>query len=82
MASSYEKYDNDRSIYIIGSSVTNAVRLSAGVQRSEVYQWLDQYNLTAVGGTSATVDTTGGYTQGGGHSPLSRWKGLAADNVL
>ena len=65
-----------------GSSVMNAVRLSAGVQWGEVYEWLDQYNLTAIGGAAATVGTTGGFTQGGGHSPLSRWKGLAADNVL
>ena len=65
-----------------GSSIANAVRFSAGVQWGEAYEWLDRFNLTAVGGASATVGTTGGYTQGGGHSPLSRWKGLAADNVL
>ena len=28
------------------------------------------------------MSAVGGYLQGGGHSPLSRWKGLAADQVL
>jgi len=34
-----------------------------------------------VGGSSQTV-TSGGYTQGGGHSILSRMLGLAVDQVL
>ncbi|CAF3835225.1 unnamed protein product, partial [Rotaria sp. Silwood1] len=37
---------------------------------------------TAIGGECDTVGVAGGYLQGGGHSPLSRWKGLAADQVL
>ncbi|CAF4006127.1 unnamed protein product [Rotaria sp. Silwood1] len=65
-----------------GDTVSNAIRLSAGVQWGEAYAWLNQFNLTAVGGAYSTVSAAGGYLQGGGHSPLSRWKGLAADNVL
>ncbi|CAF1399220.1 unnamed protein product [Rotaria sordida] len=65
-----------------GDTVSNAIRLSAGVQWGEAYAWLNQFNLTAVGGAYATVGAAGGYLQGGGHGPLSRWKGLAADNVL
>jgi len=38
--------------------------------------------LTAIGGASGSVGAVGGYLQGGGHGPLTRWKGLAADNVL
>ncbi|CAF4966777.1 unnamed protein product [Rotaria sp. Silwood1] len=63
-------------------NISNAVRIGAGVQWGEVYRWLNEYNLTAIGGASATVGVAGGYLQGGGHSPLSRWKGLAADQVL
>ncbi|CAF0875282.1 unnamed protein product [Rotaria sp. Silwood1] len=65
-----------------GTNVSNTVRIGAGVQWGEVYRWLNEYNLTAIGGASATVSAVGGYLQGGGHSPLSRWQGLAADQVL
>ena len=65
-----------------GTKITNAARLGAGVQWAEVYKWLDAFNLTAVGGAAGTVSAVGGYLQGGGHSPLSRFKGLAVDQVL
>ncbi|CAF3723512.1 unnamed protein product [Rotaria sp. Silwood1] len=65
-----------------GETISNAARIDAGVQWGEAYRWLNEYNLTAIGGASATVGVAGGYLQGGGHSPLSRWKGLAADQVL
>ncbi|CAF3507687.1 unnamed protein product [Rotaria sp. Silwood2] len=64
------------------SSVLNAVRLGAGVQWSKVYKWLALYNLTVIGGICDSVSAVGGYLQGGGHSPLSRWKGMAVDQVL
>ncbi|CAF4116467.1 unnamed protein product [Rotaria sp. Silwood2] len=64
------------------TSVSNAVRLGAGVQWGEAYRWLNELHLTAIGGASGTVSAVGGYLQGGGHSPLSRWRGLAADQVL
>jgi len=65
-----------------GETISNAIRLEAGVQWGEVYQWLNDYNLTAIGGASGTVGSVGGFLQGGGHSPLGRWKGLAVDQVL
>ncbi|CAF4172789.1 unnamed protein product, partial [Rotaria sp. Silwood2] len=64
------------------ASISNAVRLGAGVQWGEAYRWLNELHLTAIGGASGTVSAVGGYLQGGGHSPLSRWQGLAADQVL
>jgi hypothetical protein len=64
------------------ANVSNAARIGAGVQWSEAYRWLNEFNLTAVGGAAGTVSAIGGYLQGGGHSPLSRLKGLAADQVL
>lgn len=65
-----------------GERVSNAIRLGAGVQWGELYTWLSSRNLIAVGAISRTVGAIGGYLQGGGHSPLSRWKGMAADQVL
>ncbi len=62
--------------------VSNAVRIGAGVQWSEVYKYLNEFKLTAIGGAAGSVSAVGGYLQGGGHSPLSRWKGMAADQVL
>ena len=65
-----------------GKKHSNVIRLGAGVQWGEVYQWLAPYNLTAIGGASGTVGATGGFLQGGGHGPLTRLHGLAADQVL
>ncbi|CAF4811649.1 unnamed protein product, partial [Rotaria magnacalcarata] len=62
-------------------NISNAARIGAGAQWAEVYSWLAGFNLTAIGGAAASVGAVGGYLQGGGHSPLSRWKGLAADQV-
>ena len=42
---------------------------------------LDKYDRLVVGGVEPTV-SLGGYTMGGGHSPIGRKFGLAADNVL
>ncbi|CAF5000659.1 unnamed protein product, partial [Rotaria sp. Silwood1] len=65
-----------------GEIVSNAIRLSAGVQWGEVYSWLANYKLIAIGGISSTVGAVGGYLLGGGHGPLSRWQGMAVDQVL
>lgn len=65
-----------------GENVSKAVRIESGVQWNEVYRWLDRWNLVAIGAGSGTVSAIGGYLQGGGHSPLSRWKGMGADQVV
>lgn len=65
-----------------GETITNAIRLMAGVQWGDVYKWLANYNLVAIGGASSTVGAIGGYLQGGGHGPLTRWQGMAVDQVL
>lgn len=59
-----------------------AFRLGAGVQVFEAYEAAANANLTVVGGDCDTVGIAGGYTQGGGHGPLSATFGLSADNVL
>ena len=40
-----------------------------------------KYDAIAVGGSAHTV-SPGGYTLGGGHSPLTRMFGLGVDSVL
>ncbi|MBE3050260.1 FAD-binding protein [Candidatus Bathyarchaeota archaeon] len=59
----------------------NAVTARAGIQMADLYEYLDAYGETVVGGTSKTVGV-GGYLTGGGHSLLSARNGLAADQVL
>ncbi|XP_060598787.1 uncharacterized protein LOC132752478 [Ruditapes philippinarum] len=58
------------------------VKVQTGLTWAEIYEKLDkEYNRTIVGGSAHTV-TPGGYTIGGGHSPISRSLGYAVDNVL
>ncbi|KAK5998693.1 putative FAD-linked oxidoreductase [Cladobotryum mycophilum] len=65
-----------------GVSATSAVTIGAGVQLNELYTAVGKRNLTVVAGLSHTVGAAGGYIQGGGHSPLGEWKGMASDNAL
>ncbi|SPO02024.1 probable FAD/FMN-containing dehydrogenases [Cephalotrichum gorgonifer] len=59
-----------------------AFKIGAGVQVGELYAAAHKQGLTAIGGECKDVGVTGGYTQGGGHSPLSGVHGLGADQVL
>jgi len=59
-----------------------AMKLGAGVEVGELYAAADKYGVSAVGGECKGVGVTGGYTQGGGHSPLSSIYGMGADQVL
>ncbi|KAL6720635.1 hypothetical protein ACLMJK_002560 [Lecanora helva] len=59
-----------------------ALKFGAGVQTGEAYQYAHDRGLVIVGGNVPSVGLAGGYTQGGGHSPLSSILGLAADQAL
>ncbi|KAM3501786.1 hypothetical protein MY10362_005301 [Beauveria mimosiformis] len=63
-------------------SMGSALTLGAGVVLMDIYSETSKRNLTAVVGLSHTVGAAGGYIQGGGHSPLGPWKGMASDNAL
>ncbi|KAK3299588.1 uncharacterized protein B0H64DRAFT_389082 [Chaetomium fimeti] len=63
------------------NATAHAVTAGAGMQMWDLYSALDPLNLTIVGGGGKTV-SLGGYLTGGGHSLLSSWYGLAADQVL
>lgn len=59
-----------------------AVKVGAGVRAFELYAFVKSKSVYAVGGEAQTVGVMGGYMQGGGHSPFSSLRGMAADQVL
>ena len=59
-----------------------AVKLAAGAQGLEVLEASSAVGLVVVTGECPSVGIAGGYTQSGGHSPLSTAFGLSADNTL
>ncbi|WEW56366.1 hypothetical protein PRK78_001809 [Emydomyces testavorans] len=63
-------------------AVGSAVTIGAGVQLAELYKAVSEKDKTVVAGFAHTVGAAGGYIQGGGHSALGPWKGMAVDNVL
>ncbi|KAE8379903.1 hypothetical protein BDV26DRAFT_279974 [Aspergillus bertholletiae] len=65
-----------------GTDEGPAVTIAAGVSLQELYAAAATKNRTVVAGSSHTVGAAGGYIQGGGHSILGPWKGMASDNAL
>ncbi|KAE8355292.1 hypothetical protein BDV28DRAFT_155514 [Aspergillus coremiiformis] len=65
-----------------GKNEGSAVTTAAGVSLQELYAAVAARNRTVVAGSSHIVGAAGGYIQGGGHSPLGPWKGMASDNAL
>lgn len=59
-----------------------AFRLGAGVMVYEMYETAEREGYTVVAGECRTVGVTGGYFQGGGHSPVTSNFGLGSDQVL
>lgn len=59
-----------------------AAKVGAGIEVQEAYAAGNAKGVMFVGGEQKTVGFMGGYTQGGGHSPLSSKYGMAADQVL
>ncbi|XDG10326.1 hypothetical protein ABKA04_009941 [Annulohypoxylon sp. FPYF3050] len=59
-----------------------AIKVGAGVEVIQAYEFANSHGLVVVGGNCPTVGFAGGYIQGGGHGPLSSRFGLAADQVL
>lgn len=59
-----------------------AIKFGAGTQVWEANEFAKENHVTTVGGEAVTVGLGGGFTAGGGHSPLSSMYGLAADQVL
>ncbi|PGH12703.1 hypothetical protein AJ79_04063 [Helicocarpus griseus UAMH5409] len=59
-----------------------AIKAGSGVQAYDLYEFCNQHGVVTIGGEGQTVGITGGYIQGGGHSPLSSIYGMGADHVL
>ncbi|KAJ5490416.1 FAD linked oxidase N-terminal [Penicillium expansum] len=59
-----------------------AIKFGSGIQVHEAYEFAQTLGHSVVGGEAVTVGLGGGYTAGGGHSPLSSMYGMAADQVL
>lgn len=59
-----------------------AGKVGAGLQGYDLDVAGKAEGVVFLAGACATVGTAGGYTQGGGHSPLSNLYGLSADQVL
>ncbi|KAJ4368361.1 hypothetical protein N0V83_006718 [Neocucurbitaria cava] len=57
-------------------------KVGAGVQGFELYQAADKYGVSAIAGICPTVGVFGGYSTGGGHSPLMQLFGVGADQVV
>lgn len=57
------------------------VKAGSGNQMRTLYHAATDRQLMIVGGDSATV-SLGGYISGGGHSVLSPWLGMAADQIV
>ncbi|KAK1139828.1 hypothetical protein N8T08_011154 [Aspergillus melleus] len=64
--------------HILGSTVT----VEAGAILDEIYPAVKEEGKVAVLGAAHTVGAAGGYIQGGGHSPIGSWKGMASDNAV
>jgi FAD/FMN-containing dehydrogenase len=59
-----------------------ALKMGSGVQGFEAESFASNAGFIVVGGYCPSVGIAGGYTQGGGHSPLGSQFGMAADQTL
>lgn len=57
-------------------------KVGAGVQGFELLQAAEKYGVSAIAGICPTVGIFGGYSTGGGHSPLMQLFGTGADQIL
>ncbi|TDZ20879.1 FAD-linked oxidoreductase apf9 [Colletotrichum orbiculare MAFF 240422] len=59
-----------------------ALTIAGAYAWSDIYPAAFERNLIIVGGNNRGPSSTGGWVQGGGHSPVTRYHGLGADQVL
>ncbi|KAI4650735.1 hypothetical protein J4E93_003092 [Alternaria ventricosa] len=57
-------------------------KVGAAVQGFELYEAADKYGISAIAGICPTVGVFGGYSTGGGHSPLMQLFGVGSDQVV
>lgn len=64
------------------AGVGRAMTVAAGESTGAAYEFADAHSATILGGYSPTIALSGGWVQGGGHSPLSPVYGLGADRAV
>ncbi|TLD03501.1 uncharacterized protein PgNI_11562 [Pyricularia grisea] len=60
----------------------STLRISGSYAWSDLYPAAKEKGVIIVGGNDSGASSIGGWTQGGGHSPVTRRFGLGADQVL
>lgn len=68
--------------FAVGEYTGMAVRIGAGVEASELFNYMARYNITVVAPGGSTVGVGGGWFAVGGHGALTSLHGLGADQVL
>lgn len=68
--------------YSQGQYNEGAARVGAGLEAWELFKYMDMYNMTMVVSGSNTVGSYGGWMAGGGHSLMTSYHGLGADQPL
>ncbi|KAH7397515.1 hypothetical protein BKA64DRAFT_600285 [Cadophora sp. MPI-SDFR-AT-0126] len=68
--------------FTIGEYTGMAVRIGAGVEAWELFNYMATYNITIVAPGGSTVGVGGGWFAVGGHGALTSLYGLGADQVL
>lgn len=68
--------------YSIGEYKGMAVRIGAGLEAWELFNYMTANNISVVAAGGNTVGATGGWLAGGGHSTLTSYLGLGSDQVL
>ncbi|CAI4215554.1 unnamed protein product [Parascedosporium putredinis] len=68
--------------YTQGQYTGPAARVGAGLESWEMYNFMEEHNVTFVTPGRYTVGVYGGWFQGGGHNALASWYGMGADQIL
>jgi FAD binding domain len=68
--------------YTMGSYTGMAVRIGAGLEADDLYNYMAQYGITVVAPGDGSVGAAGGWFACGGHGTLTSYYGLGSDGAL
>ncbi|KAF8901508.1 FAD-binding domain-containing protein, partial [Gymnopilus junonius] len=78
----FETINLDENFVPEGCSIDGQLALTMGAGTQFLDISTDEHGLQFVGGSDQSVGAAGGWSQGGGHSPLSPNYGMGADRIL